>query len=325
MFEGCSSLTDVNFENCTFSTNQGINMTQMFANCTSLKTINFNNVQIPNKAYVSNMQACFNNDVALEEVRIPFIMSSSTGNCANAFAGCKNLKKIIFEIFNLSGSNGSSSVFNACDNLQHVVLNTATKIATNKMISWLPDRKNKETGIFEYTLKDTDTSTVVDLTTLGNKNWRVKKGFVIMMDLKGFSVFVKKMKELITETTFLKKADEPHRHQDYLDYITNTTNHLNEIEEFYTPLKTVAMNFDNSINQNINITMRTNSNINLNHLVNNTIEPESISDFKVSNIDNTFIIYDSDKKIIKTKSIKGISQFNIEIDNNIYTIQLYIE
>jgi hypothetical protein len=252
-------------------------------------------------------------------------MSSSTGNCANAFAGCKNLKKIIFEIFNLSGSNGSSSVFNACDNLQHVVLNTATKIATNKMISWLPDRKNKETGIFEYTLKDTDTSTVVDLTTLGNKNWRVKKGFVIMMDLKGFSVFVKKMKELITETTFLKKADEPHRHQDYLDYITNTTNHLNEIEEFYTPLKTVAMNFDNSINQNINITMRTNSNINLNHLVNNTIEPESISDFKVSNIDNTFIIYDSDKKIIKTKSIKGISQFNIEIDNNIYTIQLYIE
>lgn len=117
MFQGCTNLTNLNFNNFDFS--QVTSVTDMFSGCSNLESINIQNF---NTQKVTNFSRMFANDNKLTNVYFDNIDTSSATNISYMFA-YTGLISIDLSGFDTNKVTNSIYMFQNCTNLTKVIIN----------------------------------------------------------------------------------------------------------------------------------------------------------------------------------------------------------
>lgn len=106
MFSGCTSLTNVDFEN--FNTGNVIDMHEMFNNCKSLVTLNLSNLNTKN---VKNMKMMFYNCSNLMSLNLRNFDTRNVTNMEKLFFGCRSLISLDLTNFDTRNVTNMSQMF----------------------------------------------------------------------------------------------------------------------------------------------------------------------------------------------------------------------
>ena len=117
MFEGCTSLTSVNFEN--FDTSRVNQMNYLFYNCISLSSLNLSNF---NTNGVQRMQYMFYNCISLTSLNLSNFVTTSALNMEYMFYNCISLTSLNLSSFYTPKCNDMTEMFSNCISLISVDL-----------------------------------------------------------------------------------------------------------------------------------------------------------------------------------------------------------
>ena len=120
MFEGCSSLKELNLSN--FNTSKVTSMSSMFYGCSSLKELNVSNF---NTSKVTSMSSMFYGCSGLKEFNVSNFNTSAVTNMSEMFYNCSGLTSLNLSNFNTSAVWNMRSMFYGCSGLK-TILNTQT-------------------------------------------------------------------------------------------------------------------------------------------------------------------------------------------------------
>ena len=127
MFEGCSSLSNINFSN--FNSNKVINMNGLFGECHSLSNVNFSNFNSNNVIDLSNM---FFKCSSLTNINLSNFNTDKVFTMRLMFFGCSSLTYLNLSNFNTNNVYDMSSMFHNCPSLTYLNLSSFT---TNNIIN----------------------------------------------------------------------------------------------------------------------------------------------------------------------------------------------
>jgi len=133
LFEGCSSLTNVDFSN--FNSNEVINMDGLFGECRSLSKVNFSNFNSNN---VINMDNMFFKCSSLKYINLSNFNTNKLIKMRLMFFGCSSLTSLNLSNFNTNNVFDMSSMFYNCSSLTYLNLsnfNTNNVINMNEMFT----------------------------------------------------------------------------------------------------------------------------------------------------------------------------------------------
>ena len=114
MFNGCSSLTKLNLS--SFNTTNVTNMRLMFKNCLSLASLDLSNF---NTAKVTSMYSMFDACHALQSLEVSSFNTSNVTEMSYMFCGCNQLEEINVDNFDVSKAD-ISYIFTGCQALKTI-------------------------------------------------------------------------------------------------------------------------------------------------------------------------------------------------------------
>ena len=122
-FSNCTKLTNITF-NKKINIYYTYNMSYMFDGCSDLISLNFNDLffkekidkNVTNKTTV-NMASMFANCISLKELNIDILKKSKVNNIGSMFYNCENLTSINISGFNTSNVKNMSKIFYNCVSL----------------------------------------------------------------------------------------------------------------------------------------------------------------------------------------------------------------
>lgn len=109
LFDGCSSLTDVNLSGL-FTTANVVNMSRMFNGCSSLKNSDF--VKYLDVSNVRDIAYMFSGCTGLTSLDVSHFNTSNVTNMQNMFGGCTGLTSLDVSNFNTSNVTNMAYMFN---------------------------------------------------------------------------------------------------------------------------------------------------------------------------------------------------------------------
>ena len=113
MFQGCSSLTNINLSN--FDSNNVTIMNGMFYRCSSLKNVDLSNFNTKN---VINMALMFYGCSTITNINLSNFITNMVTNINGMFSGCSSLTNINLSNFNATNVTNMSGVFYGCKSLK---------------------------------------------------------------------------------------------------------------------------------------------------------------------------------------------------------------
>ena len=116
MFDGCSSLKEINFNN-NFHTDKVTNMSRMFFECSSLKKLNLNNFNTKNVIYMEGM---FEGCTSLKELNLASFNTNKVTSMFRMFYNCSSLIKLNLNNFNIDNVNDISWMFYNCSSMKEL-------------------------------------------------------------------------------------------------------------------------------------------------------------------------------------------------------------
>ena len=169
MFEGCSSLIDLNLMG--FNTSNVRFMVGMFFGCFKLKNINLSNFDTSN---VINLSGMFSNCESLMSIDLKGFDTSKVLNINNMFCDCASLVSLDLSNFDTSKVTSIYGMFSRCDKLKNINLSsfdTSNVIDMCYMFHCCKSLKNIDISNF-------NTSKVTGMRNMFNKCEKLKTIYV---------------------------------------------------------------------------------------------------------------------------------------------------
>ena len=162
MFENCSNLSNVSFENINAS--QATDCSNMFSGCSKLQTmLNFN------MSGIKNVQGMYQNS-GITEI-LPNVFSNTIENASNLFLNCTSLTKLPADYTTVFGKNSAltnvSGLFQGCSSLKNVGIHNVFDIDTSSGIpEYIINSKKLGNQLFRYCPNITNMSNLLKGCTL---------------------------------------------------------------------------------------------------------------------------------------------------------------
>ena len=134
MFEGCSSLTSLNFSN--FNTANVTDMSDMFQFCTSLTTLNLSSFNTEN---VTDMSGMFDECSSLTSLNLSNLNTENVTDMNGMFYGCQGLTSLNLSNFNTENVTNMIAMFCDCNLLTSLNLSDFTTENVTNMHSMFKD------------------------------------------------------------------------------------------------------------------------------------------------------------------------------------------